>query len=43
MGATFSFGSNNHDDVVKDPARWFEAIRQLDLKPENLWSLPDRP
>ncbi|HQL52075.1 MAG TPA: hypothetical protein PLR91_12855, partial [Kiritimatiellia bacterium] len=43
MGATFSFGSNNFDDAVKDPARWFEAIRLLDLKPENLWTLPDRP
>lgn len=43
MGATFSFGSNNFDDAVKDPARWFEAIRLLDLKPENLWTLPNRP
>ncbi len=43
MGATFSFGSNNFDDAVKDPARWFEALRLLDLKPENLLMLPNRP
>ncbi len=43
MGAIFSFGSNNFDDAVKDPARWFEAIRRLDLKPENLWTISGHP
>ena len=42
MGAKFSFGSNNFDDKTKDLARWFEAIRLLDLQPSDLAS-PKNP
>jgi len=37
MGAKFSFGSNNFDDKIKDPSRWFEVIEQFDLRPADLW------
>ena len=37
MGAKFSFGTNNHDDKVKDLAAWLNAIELLDLRPCNLW------
>jgi len=42
MGAKFSFGTNNHDDKVKDLSRWFEAIDLLDLKPADL-ATPKKP
>jgi len=42
MGAKFSFGSNNFDDKVKDPSRWFEAIERLDLRPADL-ATPKNP
>lgn len=36
-GAKFSFGTNNHDDKPKDLTRWFEVIRELDLKPDDIY------
>jgi hypothetical protein len=42
MGAKFSLGSNNFDDKTKDPARWFQTITLLDLKPADLWNPPAR-
>ena len=42
MGAKFSFGTNNHDDKTKDLARWFEAIKLLDLQPADL-AIPKKP
>ncbi len=38
MGARFSFGTNNHDDKVKDLTRWFDVLSSLDLRPADLWS-----
>ena len=42
MGAKFSFGTNNHDDKVKDLSAWLNAIELLDLRPENLWQLKSK-
>lgn len=36
MGAKFTFGTNNHNDITKDLDTWFEAIRLLDLRPADL-------
>ncbi|MDX9867140.1 MAG: hypothetical protein RBT78_04380 [Kiritimatiellia bacterium] len=42
MGARFSFGSNNMTDRIKNPERWFDAVRRQDLRPDQLWA-PRRP
>ncbi|MDR2849781.1 MAG: hypothetical protein LBW77_04460 [Verrucomicrobiota bacterium] len=42
MGAKISFGTNNFNDRTKDLAAWFDAIRLLDLKPENLYQVEVR-
>ena len=36
MGATFSFGTNNFNDKVKDLSAWFNAIEQFDLRAPDI-------
>jgi len=36
MGAKFSFGTNNHDDKVKDLTAWFDAIEQAGLRASDI-------
>jgi histidinol phosphatase-like PHP family hydrolase len=40
MGAKFSFGSNNFDDLPIDMSRCFKAIDQFDLAKEDLYVPP---
>ncbi|MCL2105307.1 MAG: hypothetical protein FWH21_09750 [Kiritimatiellaeota bacterium] len=43
MGAKFCFGTNNSDDKVKDLSTWFNAIKQLDLRPSDIAEIKRRP
>jgi len=43
MGAKFSFGTNNHDDKVKDLSAWFDAIGLADLRASDIATIRKRP
>ena len=42
MGAKFSFGTNNHDDKVKDLSAWFDAIEQCGIQASDMATIRRR-